>query len=122
VPELLHGLGNLLQNAIEFAREEVKVVVWWNPEEIGITVSDDGIGFPPDLLDRLGDPYLSSGADVKKKAPERKGDHMGLGIFIAQHLIERSGGSVAFHNNAYGGAEVQMSWPRSAFAGAMEHV
>jgi two-component system sensor histidine kinase RegB len=59
---------------------------------------------------------------VKKKAPERKGDHMGLGIFIAQHLIERSGGSVAFHNNAYGGAEVQMSWPRSAFAGAMEHV
>ncbi len=119
-PELLHGLGNLLQNAIEFAREEVKVALAWNKEEIGITISDDGVGFPPDLLDRLGDPYLSHAAQVKSQ--ERQGDHMGLGIFIAQHLIEQSGGSVTFTNNAYGGAEVQMSWPRNAFAGAMDHV
>ena len=121
-PDLLHGLGNLLQNAIEFAREEVKVSISWNAEEIGITISDDGVGFPPDLLDRLGDPYLSRSGDVKNKTPERKGDHMGLGIFIAQNLIERSGGSVAFHNNAYGGAEVQIAWPRNAFAGVPEHV
>jgi len=121
-PDLLHGLGNLLQNAIEFAREEVKVSISWNAEEIGITISDDGVGFPPDLLDRLGDPYLSRSGDVKNKTRERKGDHMGLGIFIAQNLIERSGGSVAFHNNAYGGAEVQIAWPRNAFAGVPEHV
>ncbi|HVY98269.1 MAG TPA: ActS/PrrB/RegB family redox-sensitive histidine kinase [Dongiaceae bacterium] len=121
-PELLHGLGNLLQNAIEFAREEVKVDLWWNAEEIGVTISDDGVGFPPDLLDRLGDPYLSRPGDVKSKQTERQGDHMGLGIFIAQHLIEQSGGMVTFTNNAYGGAEVQMSWPRNAFAGAIDHV
>jgi two-component system sensor histidine kinase RegB len=121
-PELVHGLGNLLQNAIEFAREEVKVALWWNVQEIGITISDDGVGFPPDLLDRLGDPYLSRAGDVKSKQPDRQGDHMGLGIFIAQHLIEQSGGSVTFTNNTYGGAEVQMSWPRNGFAGAMDHV
>ena len=119
-PELIHGLGNLLQNAIEFAREEVKVAIAWNAAEISITISDDGIGFPPDLLDRLGDPYLSRGADLKKTA-ERKGDHMGLGIFIAQQLIERSGGSVSFSNNAYGGAEVIATWPRGAFEGAPEN-
>ncbi len=117
-PELIHGLGNLLQNAIEFAREEVKVTIAWNDAEIGITISDDGKGFPRELLDRLGDPYLSSGADVKKKPTERKGDHMGLGIFIAQQLIERSGGTVSFDNNSYGGAEVIATWPRSAFEGA----
>lgn len=119
-PELIHGLGNLLQNAIEFAREEVKVTIAWNAAEIAITISDDGKGFPRELLDRLGDPYLSHGADLKK-TPERKGDHMGLGIFIAQQLIERSGGSVSFDNNAYGGAEVIATWPRGAFEGASEH-
>jgi len=119
-PELIHGLGNLLQNAIEFAREEVKVTIAWNAAEISISISDDGKGFPRELLDRLGDPYLSHGADLKK-APERKGDHMGLGIFIAQQLIERSGGTVSFNNNAYGGAEVIATWPRSAFEGASEH-
>jgi len=120
-PELIHGLGNLLQNAIEFAQEEVKVTIGWNAAEISVTISDDGKGFPRELLDRLGDPYLSSGADVKKKTAERKGDHMGLGIFIAQQLIERSGGAVSFDNNSYGGAEVIATWPRSAFEGATEH-
>jgi two-component system sensor histidine kinase RegB len=119
-PELLHGLGNLLQNAIEFAQQEVKVTIGWNAAEISITISDDGKGFSKELLDRLGDPYLSSDADMKK-ATERKGDHMGLGIFIAQQLIERSGGSVSFDNNSYGGAEVIATWPRSAFEGASGH-
>jgi two-component system sensor histidine kinase RegB len=127
-PELIHGLGNILQNAIEFAREEVKVAIAWNAAEMTISISDDGVGFPRDLLDRLGDPYLSHGAEPKKAAKktpdrkgERKGDHMGLGIFIAQQLIERSGGSVSFQNNAYGGAEVIATWPRSAFEGATEN-
>lgn len=119
-PELIHGLGNLLQNAIEFASQEVKVTIAWNAAEIGITISDDGKGFPRELLDRLGDPYLSHGP-AQKKVSERKGDHMGLGIFIAQQLIERSGGSVSFDNNAYGGAEVVATWPRNAFEGAAEH-
>ncbi|WP_374377387.1 ActS/PrrB/RegB family redox-sensitive histidine kinase [Dongia sp.] len=126
-PEIMHGLGNLLQNAIEFAREEVQVLITWSRHELSITITDDGVGFPPDLLDRLGDPYVSATlgrgsklgarqlAAATGRAPTaRKGDHMGLGIFIAQNLLERSGGSVQFGNNEFGGAEVKVIWPRSA--------
>jgi two-component system sensor histidine kinase RegB len=111
-PEIMHGLGNLLQNAIEFAREEVKVLIAWTRGEIAITITDDGPGFPPDVLRRLGDPYLSSGGEGLDQG-QRQGDHMGLGIFIAQNLLERAGGTVGFSNNDYGGAEVRVSWPRS---------
>src|SRR5262245_49920917 len=111
-PEIMHGLGNLLQNAIEFAREEVKVLIAWSRTEIAITITDDGPGFPPEVLRRLGHPYLSGASEGLDQAP-RQGDHMGLGIFIAQNLIERSGGVVSFSNNDYGGAEVRVSWPRS---------
>jgi two-component system sensor histidine kinase RegB len=111
-PEIMHGLGNLLQNAIEFAREEVKVMIAWTRSDILITITDDGPGFTPDVLRRLGDPYLSSGGEGLDQA-QRQGDHMGLGIFIAQNLIERTGGTVSFSNNEYGGAEARVSWPRS---------
>jgi two-component system, sensor histidine kinase RegB len=113
-PEIMHGLGNLLQNAIEFAREEVKVVIAWTRAEIVITITDDGPGFPHDVLRRLGDPYLS-GSSEGLDPGQRQGDHMGLGIFIAQNLIERTGGTVGFSNNDYGGAEARLSWPRGAF-------
>jgi two-component system sensor histidine kinase RegB len=113
-PEIMHGLGNLLQNAIEFAVEEVKVLIAWTRVEIVITITDDGPGFPPDVLRRLGDPYLSSGGEGMDQG-QRQGDHMGLGIFIAQNLIERAGGTVGFSNNDYGGAEARVSWPRGAF-------
>jgi two-component system sensor histidine kinase RegB len=113
-PEIMHGLGNLLQNAIEFAREEVKVLIAWTRAEIVITITDDGPGFPHDVLRRLGDPYLSGGGEGLDPG-QRQGDHMGLGIFIAQNLIERTGGTVGFSNNDYGGAEARVSWPRGAF-------
>lgn len=111
-PEIMHGLGNLMQNAIEFAREEVKVLIAWTRAEVVITITDDGPGFPPDVLRRLGDPYLSKGGEGLDQG-QRQGDHMGLGIFIAQNLIERTGGTVGFSNNQYGGAEARVSWPRS---------
>nr|WP_298682299.1 ActS/PrrB/RegB family redox-sensitive histidine kinase [uncultured Dongia sp.] len=129
-PEIMHGLGNLLQNAIEFAKEEVQVAIHWNRQELSVTITDDGIGFPPDLLDRLGDPYISAalgryggklvgrgGGSSSGRANRREGDHMGLGIFIAQNLLERSGGNVQFSNNSFGGAEVKVVWPRSALLG-----
>lgn len=120
-PEIMHGLGNLLQNAIEFAREEVKVTIAWTRSEIVITVSDDGPGFPQDVLRRLGDPYLSAAAEGLDPG-QRQGDHMGLGIFIAQNLIERTGGTVSFRNHDYGGAEARVAWPRAAFEnGAFDH-
>jgi two-component system sensor histidine kinase RegB len=130
-PEIMHGLGNLLQNAIEFAKEEVQVVISWSRSELAITISDDGQGFPQELLARLGDPYISAAlgryggklvrsavGGAKSATGRRKGDHMGLGIFIAQNLLERSGGNVHFDNNEFGGAEVKVIWPRSALSEA----
>ncbi len=113
-PEIMHGLGNLLQNAIEFSREEVKVTIAWTRSELVITIADDGPGFPPDVLRRLGDPYLSTATEGLDQG-QRQGDHMGLGIFIAQNLLERTGGTVSFRNHDYGGAEARVAWPRAAF-------
>jgi two-component system sensor histidine kinase RegB len=104
-PEIMHGLGNLIQNAIQFAEQEVTVTVSWDAATIGVDVADDGIGFPADVLARLGEPYISGRA-------ERSG-HMGLGIFIAQTLLERSGARLGFANLPEGGGHVVIQWDRS---------
>jgi two-component system sensor histidine kinase RegB len=104
-PEIIHGLANLIQNAVQFARDEVSVTTHWDRATVTVEVVDDGPGFPPHLLARLGEPYLST----------RAGDsnHMGLGIFIAQSLLERSGADLVFDNLVEGGAHVVISWKRS---------
>jgi two-component system, sensor histidine kinase RegB len=103
-PEIMHGLNNLIQNAVQFARREVSVAISWDKDTVGVEVADDGPGFPAHLLGRLGEPYLST----------RAGDsnHMGLGIFIAQSLLERSGAELTFDNLVEGGAHVVISWNR----------
>ncbi len=57
-PAILYGVGNILENAVDFAREKVEVNAWWNTEAVEIIVSDDGPGIPPDILKRIGEPYL----------------------------------------------------------------
>jgi two-component system sensor histidine kinase RegB len=105
-PEILHGLGTLLQNAIEFARSQVEVKTLWRDGQLTMTISDDGPGFPPDLLGHLGEPYLSGGDQG------RDGEHMGLGIFIAETLLARTGAKVSLANRREGGAQVTIEWPR----------
>jgi len=104
-PEIMHGLNNLIQNAVGFARHEVSVTTYWDSDVVTVEVADDGPGFPPHLLARLGEPYLSTRADGS--------DHMGLGIFIAQSLLERSGATLNFDNLVDGGAHVAISWKRA---------
>lgn len=104
-PEIMHGLNNLIQNAMQFARREVTVTTHWDRATVTVEVVDDGPGFPPHLLPRLGEPYLSTRAG--------ESSHMGLGIFIAQSLLERSGADLVFDNLAEGGAHVVISWNRS---------
>ncbi|MBV8776132.1 MAG: ActS/PrrB/RegB family redox-sensitive histidine kinase [Alphaproteobacteria bacterium] len=104
-PEILHGLNNLIQNAVQFARHEVSVTIFWDAATVTVEVADDGPGFPPHLLGRLGEPYLSTRAGNQ--------DHMGLGIFIAQSLLERSGATLHFDNLSEGGAHVVISWNRA---------
>ncbi len=112
-PEVLHGLGNLLQNAQQFARNRVNVRAEWSRTEIAMTITDDGPGFPPSLLNRLGEPYLSG-----RGGESGGGDHMGLGIFIAVTLLERSGARLRFANVRNGGAQVVVRWKRHIFEGA----
>ena len=105
-PEIMHGLGNLIQNAVEFARREVIVTTAWTGSEISVEVVDDGPGFPAAVLGRIGEPYISGrGGEAQ---------HMGLGIFIAQSLLERTGARLAFSNLVEGGAQVVVEWPRAA--------
>lgn len=104
-PELLHGLANVLQNAIQFARRRVEATVRSGRDALEVTIQDDGPGFPAAILDHLGEPYVSTRA--------REGDHMGLGVFIAINLLERSGASLDFSNRAEGGAIVKIRWPRA---------
>ena len=105
-PEIMHGLGNLIQNAVTFAQREVIVTTAWSQREITVEVVDDGPGFSANVLARIGEPYISGrGGEAQ---------HMGLGIFIAQSLLERTGARLGFGNLAEGGAQVMVEWPRAA--------
>jgi two-component system sensor histidine kinase RegB len=109
VPEVIHALGTLIQNATQFARSAVRIDARWTAGEIAIDIADDGPGFPPLLLDRLGEPYVSSRKD--------EGGHMGLGLFIAQTLLGRYGARLAFANRREGGARVSVTWDRMTAEG-----
>ncbi len=107
-PEIRHGLGNLIQNAVQFARSEVAVTTSWSDETVAVDIVDDGPGFPQQVLARIGEPYISGrGGETQ---------HMGLGIFIAQSLLERTGARLDFGNMAEGGAEIVVEWRRAALA------
>lgn len=106
-PELVHGLGNLLQNAFQFARRRVTVRAEWSRHTVTVTINDDGPGYPPAVLGRLGEPYVSGRS--------RPGANMGLGIFIARTLLQRTGARLRFSNRSGGGAQVTVRWPRSHF-------
>ncbi len=103
--EVLQGIGTLVQNAVQFARSAVEVRLFWDPDIVRITIKDDGRGFPGWLLTALGEPYVSTRSG--------SGEHMGLGIFIAQTLLERVGATLEFRNQA--GAEVVITWPKPRF-------
>jgi len=105
-PELVNGLANILSNALQFARKDVTVAIAWSARNLSITVADDGPGFPPELIRRIGEPYIST-------RPNQSG-HMGLGLFIARTLLENSGARLKFANRPGSGAEVVASWSRPA--------
>ncbi len=102
-PDVLLALGTLVQNATQFARKAVEVRMFWTDRDVELVVADDGPGFAADVLAALGEPYVSSRAGEE--------GHMGLGIFIAQTLLERTGATLIFRNND--GAEVVIRWPRA---------
>ena len=124
-PEIVHGVRNLVQNAVDFARGNVWIESHWTDEIITLRIMDDGRGFPAHLIGRIGDPFMRSRAyDAGSPArPEYEG--MGLGLFIAKTLLERTGAELNFANGAQSfdaarggparsGAVVEVVWPRQS--------
>jgi len=122
-PEILHGLRNLVQNAVDFAKMTVWIDIIWTDTTIRVLVADDGKGYPQDFLGRIGDPFLRRHR-VKKDPARPDYEGMGLGLFIAKTLLERTGATLTFANAKGGsgsdsiidlatGAMVSVSWDRS---------
>ena len=115
-PELIHGLGNFIQNAIQFAATEVTVQATWTPDTITVLILDDGPGFDPAILSRLGEPYVQGGGNrtQARRTGTRSGRDggMGLGVFIARTLLEHTGATLDFTNRRRGGASVAVTWNR----------
>ena len=121
-PEIVHGLRNLVQNAVDFAEAHVEVQLDWTPDRLSVRIHDDGPGFAPAVLERIGDPFMrgrpSRPPDVAPEdEPSRPGyEGMGLGLFIAKTLLERTGARLTFANDREGGAVAVVAWPREALA------
>jgi two-component system sensor histidine kinase RegB len=115
-PAILYGLGNILENAVDFANERVHVAMQWNDDAIDVTITDDGPGFAPEVLDRIGEPYVTT-RRRRPNATDEEPTGLGLGFFIAKTLLERSGASVSFANRALParGAVVKLRWQRDDF-------
>jgi len=123
-PELLHGLGNIIENAADFAQTLVAVKAGWDDQYLFISVADDGPGFAPEIFEALGEPYITSrpghhalvDSDMGPSGLD-KHEGMGLGFFIAKILLEQTGGEVKADNPASGGARVAIRWPRGVIDG-----
>jgi len=121
-PAVLYGLGNILENAIDYAQSRVEVTADWSGEDVTVTVSDDGPGFAPEIMDRIGEPYVKS---TKRRRMNAGGEAtgLGLGFFIAKTLLERSGATIETENRPYPdrGAVIRVRWLRGEFERPLEH-
>lgn len=122
-PEIIHGLRNLIQNAVDFSEATVWVEISWTDDQIIVRISDDGQGFPQSVIGRIGDPYVRRRRLLEDGARRPGYEGMGLGLFIAKTLLERSGAKLSFSNSRRyghaswtgqptGGAVVEVIWPR----------
>jgi two-component system sensor histidine kinase RegB len=113
-PAILYGLGNLMENAVDFAESRVTITPAWTDDTVEVTIADDGPGFSTDIMIRIGEPYVTSRADT---GSDEEPSGLGLGFFIAKTLLERSGALLSFENREapVHGAIVSIRWPRSEF-------
>jgi two-component system, sensor histidine kinase RegB len=119
-PAIRYGLGNLIENAVDFAHKRVEIIGQWTESDVRIIISDDGPGFAPEILDRIGAPYVThrrTGAREAGTDEEEGGFGLGLGFFIAKTLLERSGATLSLKNRMppLHGATVTIVWNRADF-------
>lgn len=115
-PGVLYGLGNILENAVDFAESRVDMVAEWSAGTVEITIADDGPGFSAEIIDTLGEPYVTTRPGSARRTGTKAGG-LGLGFFIAKTLLERSGARLTLENRPapQTGAVVRIVWPRPVF-------
>jgi two-component system sensor histidine kinase RegB len=111
MPEIIHAFSSFVENAVDFAAAEVLVTARFDAETISMEVRDDGPGFAPEILAKLGEPYVTTRPGAEGSRTGHIG--MGLGFFISKTLLERTGAVVAFQNGRPRGAVVSARWPRA---------
>ncbi len=122
-PGVIYGLGNIIENAVDFATHKVEITGEWDGTSVNVLIADDGPGFHPEVIDNLGEPYVTTRTAGRPAADGRgKISGLGLGFFIAKTLLERSGARLQLDNEELPrhGAMVRITWPRSAFEAPLE--
>ncbi|HMN88315.1 MAG TPA: ATP-binding protein, partial [Bauldia sp.] len=118
-PGIIQGLANIVENAVDFAATTVEVASEWSAAEVAITIADDGPGFAPGIIDRLGEPYVTTRPATAGDQPDHEAGGLGLGVFIAKTLLERTGARLTLRNRPAPatGAVVRVAWPRRLMDG-----
>ncbi len=106
-PELTYGIRNFIGNAVKFSNKNIKINLISDNDEVKIEIIDDGPGFPEDIYQLIGEPYIFS---KSKKLKKKSG--LGLGTFIGKTLLERKKATIEFYNNPKGGASVDIIWKK----------
>ena len=102
--EIVYGLRNFIGNANKFSNKKIFIDLKSNTEITEIKIQDDGIGYPADVLSKIGEPYLKSFYNKSKTG-------LGLGIFIGKNLLEKNFASISCSNSkTRSGAEVIIKW------------
>jgi two-component system sensor histidine kinase RegB len=114
-PAIVQGLVNLIENAVDFADALVTVGTAWDDNEVVITIADDGPGFSAAIIDRIGEPYVTTRRDTPTGEADHEAGGLGLGLFIAKTLLERSGAVLDLANRSppARGAVIRIAWPRA---------
>lgn len=103
---LTQVLTALADNAAEAGARRIDLAATVRDDRIELKVADDGPGIPPQILERLGQPYQST----------RPRPGAGLGLFLLVNVLRTLGGEVSAANQPRGGAEVTLSIPVAALA------
>ncbi|MDA9663296.1 ActS/PrrB/RegB family redox-sensitive histidine kinase [Candidatus Pelagibacter sp.] len=107
--EIIYGLRNFIGNANKFSKKNIYISVKSNIETTVIVIEDDGSGFPKDILNKIGEPYIKP-----IKSNSQSGSGLGLGIFIGKTLLEKNYAKIIFKNSdQHNGAKITISWKNS---------
>ena len=104
--EIVYGFRNFIGNANKFSKSKVFIFIKSDSIFSEVIIEDDGEGYPKDVLNKIGEPYIKS-----FKSSEKSKSGLGLGIFIGKTLLEKNYANVLCGNSkTRRGAEVSIKW------------